>query len=230
MLTTAGKRTAAIVDKRSSVHVATAHDDGSLEQTAYNAVKWQILLGDIPPGSFISTQELCDRLGLGRSPVHYAVHRLQHDGLLEILPRKGILVRAWSRKDIQDLMEVRIPLEQLIARIAAERATDEELKALRKLLSDGRQYVSVGARPKLMELDHQFHRSLALLTRNAVMVEMQESLHHRSALLWSPTIAGQRDNGKVQRQHEEIVSLLLARDGEAAAKALSNHLGSVSSK
>ena len=67
----------------------------SLGEEAYEAIKWRILKMEIAPGTFLNVQELANALSLGRSPVHYAVLRLQHDGLLEVLPRKGIVVRAW---------------------------------------------------------------------------------------------------------------------------------------
>src|SRR5262245_29961616 len=108
----------------------------SLGEEAYEAIKWRILKMEIAPGTFLNVQELANALELGRSPVHYAVLRLQHDGLLEVLPRKGIVVRTWSREDIAQVVEARVPIEVHMVRLAAERADKQQTRALRALLAN----------------------------------------------------------------------------------------------
>ncbi len=110
----------------------------SLTEEAYNALKWRILTHDLRPGGLFTEEDLSRLSGFGRSPVHQAVHRLQYDGLVEILPRKGIVVRAFSGRDINQLIEVRLPIEMEMARLAALRATTEQLNALRVRLAEGR--------------------------------------------------------------------------------------------
>lgn len=197
---------------------------GSLGDEAYEAIKWQILTMELAPGTFLNVQELSERLQLGRSPVHYAVHRLQHDGLLEVIQRKGILVRSWSPQAINHVVEARIPLEMVMVRLAAERATEEQLRALKGRLTEGKKLVTAKNRQGLMELDHDFHAGLAACAANPVIAELLQTLHQRSTPLWSTSIAGQRDYAQVQEQHEKVLARVVARDAEGAAEAVRQHL------
>jgi DNA-binding GntR family transcriptional regulator len=172
----------------------------------------------------LNVQELSERLQLGRSPVHYAVHRLQHDGLLEVIQRKGILVRSWSPQAINHVVEARIPLEMVMVRLAAERATEEQLRALKARLTEGKKLVTAKNRQGLMELDHDFHAGLAACAANPVIAELLQTLHQRSTPLWSTSIAGQRDYAQVQEQHEKVLARVAARDAEGAAEAVRQHL------
>ena len=146
---------------------------GSLGDEAYEAIKWQILTMELAPGTFLNVQELSERLGLGRSPVHYAVHRLQHDGLLEVIQRKGILVRSWSPQAINHVVEARIPLEMAMVRLAAARATEEQLRGLKARLAEGKKLVTAKNRQGLMELD-----ALALVDRRERERPDSDDEHH----------------------------------------------------
>lgn len=196
----------------------------SLADDAYETIKWQILKMQIKPGTFLNVQELADRLDIGRSPVHVAVTRLHHDGLLEVLPRKGIVVRSWSRGDIAQELEARRPLEVEIARLAAERADREAIANLKAVLAKGPGLIRAGDRGGLMELDRTLHHALAAVTGNPTMVELQELLHQRSTPLWFITIAERREYQRVQGEHERIVAAVAARDPEKAAQAMHTHL------
>ena len=199
----------------------------SLGEEAYEAIKWRILKMEIAPGTFLNVQELANALELGRSPVHYAVLRLQHDGLLEVLPRKGIVVRAWSRDDIAQVVEARVPLEVEMARLAAERADKQQVRALKALLANGPELIAAGDREGLMRLDRELHHGLAACTRNPTIVEIQGLLHQRSTPLWFINLADRREYAQVQGEHERIVARVAAGDPGGAAAAMQAHLGAL---
>jgi len=199
----------------------------SLGEEAYEAIKWRILKMEIAPGTFLNVQELANALELGRSPVHYAVLRLQHDGLLEVLPRKGIVVRAWSREDIAQVVEARVPLEVQMVRLAAERADKQRIKALKAILANGPGLIDAGNREGLMQLDRELHHGLAECTRNGTIVEIQGLLHQRSTPLWFINLADRREYAQVQGEHERIVARVAAGDPDGAAAAMQAHLGSL---
>lgn len=213
--------------RRRTVAAPIAAPRTSLGEAAYEAIKWRILKMELAPGAFVNVQELADALGLGRSPVHYAVLRLQHDGLLEVMPRKGIVVRVWSREDISGVLEARAPLEIEMARLAAERASPEQVRALRGLLAAGPTYVENDDREALMQLDRAFHQALAECTANPTIVELQRLLHQRSTPLWFINRADRREYAQVQGQHERIAARIGARDPDGAAAAMRAHLGAL---
>ncbi len=199
---------------------------GSLSEAAYRLLKWQILSLEIAPGSFLNEQDLAASTGFGRTPIHQALHRLQYDGLVEIRPRKGVIVRSWSPADVRCLIEVRRPLEEAMVRLAAERAALGEIVAARQLLATGRPMIAAGDREGLLRLDHAFHGAIAAMARNPVLAEVVESLHQRSTLLWFLPVSDQPEYEAVQKQHEAILAGISARDGVAAARAMRVHLES----
>lgn len=205
--------------------IADAPGRVSLTDEAYNALKWRILTHDLRPGGLFTEDDLGRLSGYGRSPVHQAVHRLQYDGLVEILPRKGIVVRAFSGRDINQLIEVRLPVEMEMARLAALRASPAQLDALRALLVKGRTYLKRTDREGLMALDRNFHHGIAECTGNQVLMDVLENLHQRSMILWFVSVSSdRRAYDIVQEEHEELLARLEARDADGAAEAMRRHL------
>lgn len=197
----------------------------SLADEAYETLKWRILSMEYGPGAFLNEQELCKSLGLGRSPVHQALHRLQYDGLVEILPRKGSVVRSWSPRDINNLVEARMPLEVATVLLAAQRATDAQIRALELRLAEGDALVASADRDGLMRLDRDFHRGLAECTGNPVLIDTLEALHQRSLVLWFVSVSGRAETELVQEQHKAILARIKARDAHGAAERMQAHLG-----
>src|SRR3954466_15462292 len=101
----------------------------SLTEQAYAQLEQLIATLELRPGAFVSEAELCERLGLGRTPVREAMQRLAREHLLQIMPRKGCVVSDCRFGDELNVIEVRRPLELVVARGAAMRATPEERRA-----------------------------------------------------------------------------------------------------
>ncbi len=197
---------------------------GSLADDAYRLLKWKILSMELGPGSFLNEQELAATTGFGRTPIHQALHRLKYDGLVDIRPRKGVLVRTWSPTDIRHLVEARKPLEEAVVRLAADRATDAEIEATRALLATGHGLIAASDRDGLLRLDQEFHRGLARMSRNPVLAEVVESLHQRSTLLWFIPIADRTEYQAVQAQHEAILKAVAEHRPDDAVVAMRAHL------
>lgn len=196
----------------------------SLTEEAYRLLKWKILSMELVPGTFINEQGLVESTGFGRAPIHQALHQLQYDGLIEIRPRKGAQVKVWSPHDFAHLMEARLPLESAMARLAAVRAEEDEIRALQQRLDEGPAMIAALDRENLMRLDHHFHQTLAEFARSPVLAELVENLHHRSTLLWYLPISGRKEYEVVLRQHQDILDAIAAHDPEAAAAAMNAHI------
>jgi DNA-binding GntR family transcriptional regulator len=197
-----------------------------LTDEAYQALKWRILTMEYAPGSFLNEQELQEVLGFGRTPVHLALHRLRYDGLVDIIPRRGVVVRSWSPREINTLLEARLPVEVSMVRLAAERATQGQVRGLKSRMREGRALVAAGDREGLMRLDRDFHRGLAEAAQNPLLAEVQQLLHQRSMLLWFVAVSDRREYALVQEQHEHILEEVAAHDPDGAAAAMERHLSS----
>src|SRR5436190_7611610 len=113
-------------------HVIYKHRPANerLSERAYEAIKERILSLDLRPGQFVNEQGLCTMIGMGRMPVHQAVHRLMADGLLDIMPRKGIIIGEDSLNDVLTGLEARSVVEPHITALAADRATPEQIEEM----------------------------------------------------------------------------------------------------
>jgi DNA-binding GntR family transcriptional regulator len=202
----------------------------SQSETAYELLKWKILNSEVGIGRLYTEAELCGLIGLGRSPLRSALFKLQHDRLIEVVPRKGMFVRGWSTPELTELTDVRLIIESEVARRAAIHATDGQLRELDKLLSEGRRYLKDGDRKGLMRIDHEFHLVLAKTAQNSVLVELVKFLKQRSNPLWFLTITGPEKLAQVQAQHEAILQAVKARDRKGAVTAMKKHIEGLSSQ
>ena len=142
-----------------------------------------------------------------------------------MLPRKGIVVRAWSREDIAQVVEARVPIEVHMVRLAAERADKQQIRALK---ADARERAGAdhGGRPRRPDAARSRASSrLAECTRNPFIAEIQGLLHQRSTPLWFIDLADRREYAQVQGEHERIVARIAAGDPDGAAAAMQAHLG-----
>src|SRR5919106_1574230 len=106
----------------------------SQSDLAYAALREQVRRRQIVPGQMLSEARLAQELGMSRTPAREAISRLVHEGLLRVLPKRGVMVRTLTAKDIEELYTVREHLETLAARLAAPRILDDGLASPRRIL------------------------------------------------------------------------------------------------
>lgn len=210
---------------------ATTDDRGgakasSLLDQAYDAIKEKIVTLFFVPGQYLNEGAICDLLQLGRTPVHQALLRLQVEGLVEIIPRKGIVVQPDTLSQIVEVLDARAVVEAELARLAAERATDDEIAGLAQIVKGAPRKHGGGAIDAFIESDRAFHVSIAAMARNRVLAEMAKTLHERSTRAWYLHLWQTLDLKATGRQHAAICEAIRARDGVAAADAIRTHIGS----
>ncbi len=199
----------------------------SLSELAYQQIKQRILQLEFRPGQFLNESTICDMLDIGRTPVHQAVHRLMLEGLLEIVPRKGLLIRPDSMNEVLHLLEARWALEPNIAALAAERATPAHIKRLQKLLREASTIGNEKNRTRHMEIDREFHHLIADAAGNPVLADVIRPLHERSGRLWHLQLKIPDDIQQTETEHEAILDAIVRGDKDAAARAMQAHLTSL---
>ena len=187
----------------------------SLAEQAYQELKRRILTLQLRPGLFVNERELMELLGIGRMPVHQAVHR------------KGLVIRPDSLQDMLTLLEARLAMEPNIAALAATRATKEQVAELKRLVSESKRIVNQSERMSFMKLDRAFHGLIAEAAGNRILADAQRPLHERSELIWHLRVM--REDGLVvnQREHANILKAIIERDANATRKAMEEHLRSL---
>lgn len=199
-----------------------------LSERAYEAIKARILSLDLRPGQFVNEQGLCTMVGMGRMPVHQAVHRLMADGLLEIMPRKGIIIGADSINEVLTGLEARSMVEPNIAALAAARAMPEQIEGMECILSQSRKIADQRFRREFMELDRQFHQAVAEASGNRNLVDVQRPLHERAARIWGLSVMRRSDGLRLtQDEHEAVFDAIRRGDQDTARQAMHLHLASL---
>jgi DNA-binding GntR family transcriptional regulator len=202
----------------------------SLAVHAYEQIKEKILTLYFLPGQYLNEGAICALLGFGRTPVHQALHRLAAEGLVEIMPRKGVIVLPDSIGEIIKILESRATVEAELARNAAEHASAREAEELRTL---AHAIDPDGPAPPIdafIAADRAFHRRLAELSGNPVLADFARRLHERSSRFWTLHLWQTMDVRANDRQHGAIADAVARRDGEAAAAAMRRHIAALTTR
>ncbi len=194
-----------------------------LSEKAYHLIKKKIITLDMLPSQVIDEQELMRSLDLGRTPIREALLQLAKEDLVTIVPRRGMFVSEISITDLQKIFEVRVVLEGLCARLAAERATDEQLAEMEALL-DRLETISNDDVASLMESDNRFHELLYRAADNEFLSKMLERLYAPSLRLWYLVLERLHDVKDAIEQHREIVDAVRVGDGDRAKALVQQHV------
>lgn len=189
----------------------------SLMSEAYQALKQAIRSNTLPPGFQGSEQEIATRLGMSRTPVHEAILRLQEEGLVRILPKRGVLVCPLSPHDMKEIYEVAIALEAVAAELLAGMPTErrntvtDDLNELNKTM---RLALRANDLEQWAKADEEFHCALVERCGNKRIAKMAQTIrdqYHRARML---TLRMRARPVKSLADHREIVNLI--RQGKVA--------------
>jgi DNA-binding GntR family transcriptional regulator len=188
---------------------------------AYRRVRDLILRTELPPGAALNEADLMRRIGVGRTPLRDALHLLQHEGLVEILPRKGTFVSQVTVGDLQQIFEVRNGIEDIVARAAAARADSKDVRAIRTLA----QRASAVNQPESdVSIDQEFHARLLEIAGNRYLLEMYQRLADASLRLLYLTRCGMEPPEDQARTIRRAADALEDRDAGALGKVLRDHV------
>lgn len=209
-----------------ALSVVKSEPSPSLRDAAYDAIKHRIITCVFKPGDYLNEASVCETIGIGRTPVHQAIDRLMLDGLLEVIPRKGIIVKPISLDEVLKITEVRRVNEPYCARLAAERADNNDIAALGDILHRADAWTDVRNIEQMMLLDREFHMALARVARNAVLATILQNLHERSLRFWVISLTVNDHQREVQREHRAIFDALQRHDADVAGALMIDHIDS----
>lgn len=196
----------------------------SLRDAAYEAIKHRIITCAFRPGEYLNEAYVCSTLGLGRTPVHQALDRLMHEGMVDVIPRKGVIVRPVSLDEIMQIIEVRLINEGYGVRLAAERAEPDDIAHLDDILHRSAHWMQARNSEEMMRLDREFHTVIGRASKNAVLAGCLSRLHDRALRHWFISLNRPGHHASVQAQHVEIMEAIRARDPDAAEQAMRAHI------
>ena len=175
------------------------------------------------PGEYLNERHLCERLGIGRTPVHQAISQLQQERFVDVIPRKGIIVRPVSIDEYLNLDESRLILEVEAMRLVAKRITAAEVEELDGILERAGAARQARNLHELLMLDREFHFVLSRATRNPVLIGMLQSTYERSLRVWFISLVDQNIESD-RDEHDRLLGALRKGDGDQAAEIMREHI------
>jgi DNA-binding GntR family transcriptional regulator len=205
-------------------HRRLSADAHSLSETAYHALKERIVSLDLPPASLVTEAELMEALGVGRTPLREAVQRLAGEALVVILPRRGILVADLNMADLQKIFEVRLELEAYAARLAAQRATPQQVAELEALVARSEAVMRRGDHRELIDLDHQAHRLIVRAAQNEFLEDHLERLYTHVLRMWHVSLHKVGYLREAIAEHRGLAGAICAGDAGRAEALMRAHI------
>ena len=195
-----------------------------LREVVCEALRDAIRKGVLEPGERLMEVQLADELGISRTPVREAIRKLEQEGYVIMMPRRGTYVADVSESDIKEIFEIRSALESLATGLAARRIEQDEIEKLQNLLNEIEEYIAQGDMDKIVETDIKFHELLYQFSRNerlaAIISNLKEQLSRFRTLSMSYP-------GRLQEtfeEHSEMVEAIADGDVSAARDAAEHHM------
>lgn len=197
-----------------------------LRELVFESLREAIISGRLHPGQHLMEIQLAEELGVSRTPVREAIRKLELEGLVVMIPRKGAYVAGLSIKDIADVFEIRRALEGLAARLAAERCTDEELEEMERILMKTAELVEEGRVEEIIEWDTRFHEALVKAAHNPRLSQLVANLREQVQRFRNSSL---RHPGRLKvalEEHRQIVEAIAERDPDLAQNRAYEHIES----
>ncbi|MTI16755.1 GntR family transcriptional regulator [Rhodobacteraceae bacterium RKSG542] len=198
----------------------------SLADKAYRLIEELIVNLDLSPGMALTEGDLCERTGIGRTPVREGIKRLSTEGLIVIRPRKGLFVSEVEPEEYVLVLETRRPLEQLLVASAVERATDEERAQLLTCAEEMLHFAREGDVKGYLRADKVFDEVLCAVSRNPYTARAVAPLQTMSRRAWSAFRGNERleDSAILHRDLAQAVADSDSARADIAVKELMDHL------
>lgn len=198
------------------------HKTVSLANQVFEHLENDILSGKYQRGEILTEMKLCAELGVSRTPVREALHRLAQEHIIEETA-KGAMVLGISRKDLEDIYTVRINLEGIAAEATAKVITDEQLKQLRDALELQEFYLKKNDPERIRIMDSQFHQLLYKFSGSVTFYDVLVPLHKKTQKYRKASVE-HSDRAEVSvKEHWDVYNAIAAHDGEAARKMMNIH-------
>lgn len=196
-----------------------------LRDVVFDNIRNAILDGTLRPGERLMEIQLSKQLGVSRTPVREAIRKLELEGLVIMVPRKGAYVASISKKEVLDILELRIGLESMAARLAAERISEMEVEELEKISSKLEKSIKENNLEKMMKYDEDFHKLIFDITGN-------EKLKSILSTIWEPVynkfrldyMSDYSSAVNIVEEHKKIVMALRKGDKDLAEELAKEHI------
>ena len=195
-----------------------------LRDVVFQTLRSAILTGELKPGERLMEIHLAAELGVSRTPIREAIHKLELEGLVTMIPRRGAQVAQISEKGLKDVLEVRRSLDILCAELACERITDEAKESLKKACDAFEEATLTKDATVIASADVAFHNIIIEATENERLVAMINNLAEQMYRYRFEYIKEESGHKRLISEHRALMQAIFENDAEGAKKAAGEHI------
>lgn len=195
-----------------------------LRDVVFKTLRQAILRGELKPGERLMEIKLANKLGVSRTPIREAIRKLELEGLVIMIPRKGAEVADITEKSLTDVLEVRRALEELSAQLACDRITEEEVAELIRSAGAFKDTLKSEDITEIAEADVRFHDVIYEATKNQKLIQLLNNLHEQMYRYRIEYLKNPEVYQKLLKEHEEIIEHISSREKEKATQVVCRHI------
>ena len=195
-----------------------------LRDVVFNTLRQAILTGELKPGERLMEIHLANRLGVSRTPIREAIRKLELEGLVTMIPRRGAEVAQITEKSLKDVLEVRRALDALSVELACDRIEEEELTALSKACSAFAEATKTKDPKKIAQADVALHDIIVKATDNSRLIQLVNNLSEQMYRYRFEYIKDESTHAQLIEEHRIIFESIRRNDKETAAKTARLHI------
>lgn len=195
-----------------------------LRDVVFNTLRKAILTGELQPGERLMEIHLANQLGVSRTPIREAIRKLELDGLVIMIPRRGAEVAQITEKELKDVLEVRRALDALCAELACDRITEEEKLQLKKACIEFEKATATGDATTIAEADVKLHDIIVAATGNKRLIQLVNNLSEQMYRYRFEYIKDENQHNHLVDEHRMIYESIIKHDKEKAAQAARMHI------
>lgn len=195
-----------------------------LRDVVFNTLRKAILTGELKPGERLMEIHLANRLGVSRTPIREAIRKLELEGLVIMIPRRGAEVAQITEKSLKDVLEVRRALDALCVELACDRISAEDLKQLKEACEEFERATETRDATIIAKADVELHDIIVRATGNKRLIQLINNLSEQMYRYRFEYIKDEDRHDNLVNEHRMIYESIVKRDKEAAAKAAKLHI------
>lgn len=195
-----------------------------LRDVVFNTLRQAILTGELKPGERLMEIHLANKLGVSRTPIREAIRKLELEGLVTMIPRKGAEVAQITEKSLKDVLEVRRALDALCVELACDRISEAELKALSDACDAFEAATKTKDTKKIAQADVALHDIIVKATDNSRLVQLVNNLSEQMYRYRFEYIKDENCHEQLTREHRIMYESIRDKDKETAARTAKLHI------
>lgn len=195
-----------------------------LRDVVFNTLRQAILTGEMKPGERLMEIHLANKLGVSRTPIREAIRKLELEGLVVMIPRRGAEVAQITWKNLKDVLEVRKALDVLAIELACDRMRQEELNELYRACNEFKEATRTQELRKIAEADVRLHDMIVQSTRNDRLIQLVNNLAEQMYRYRFEYIKDSTQYERLIQEHNDMYESILRKDKESAARVVTRHV------